>query len=123
MKYVIEGTIKELKKENKVWSFKIAGTDDYASRQKKGKEEIRKNVLCLESTRVKDNKKPKNAIALEESTMFVIPTWEDIDKEYFHLLSLALANGKKCRICFLVKDKKLFDSNNCNISSLTLLAW
>ena len=122
MKYVIEGTVKELevkKEEGKViWSFKIAGTDGYALRQKKKKDnkETRLNVLCLENTQVDEDKKPRNAITFAEDESFMT------GDEYGNLLALALANGRKCRICFLVKDKKHFDSKNCEISSLTLLA-
>ena len=136
--YVIEGTIKELKMKDGAWSFKIAGTDGYALRRKKKKDddkEIRVNVLHLKEPMKKtgdgqdaliviNEQNQRNAIVLEESTAFVIVAWNNINKEYFHLLSLALINGRKCRVCFSVKeeDKKDFDSKNCTISSLALLA-
>lgn len=132
MEYVIEGTVKELKvkkEEGKViWSFKIAGTEGYALRQKKEEDdkETRLNVLCLEDSENPDDKTPKKAIVLEEDTVFEIKKDTDkdknTDKPYFHLLSLSLANGKKCRFCFLADGADNFDSKNCEISSLTLLA-
>ena len=136
MEYVIEGTVKELevkkgKEEGKViWSFKIAGTEGYALRQKKkedDKETTRYNVLCLKDSENPDDKKPRKAIVLEEDTVFEIKKDTDkdknTDKPYFHLLSLSLANGRKCRICFSVTENgNDFDSKKCEISSLALLA-
>lgn len=122
MEYVIEGTVKELKEESGAWSFKIAGTDGYALRQKKKEkvdEEIRLNVLCLGENQVNDDKKPRNAITFAENS----PIFDTENEEKnFYLLAFALANGRKCRICFLVKDKKHFDSKKCTISSLAMLA-
>lgn len=128
MEYVIEGTVKELevkkgKEEGKViWSFKIAGTEGYALRQKKkedDKETTRYNVLCLKDSENPDDKKPRNAITFAEDSPF-----QTEDKEYGCLITSALANGRKCKFCFSVKeeDKKDFDSKNCTISSLALLA-
>ena len=126
MEYIIEGTVKELevkKEEGKViWSFKIAGTEGYALRQKKkedDKETTRYNVLCLKDSENPDDKKPRNAITFAEDSPF-----QTEDKEYGCLITSALANGRKCRVCFSVKeeDKKDFDSKNCTISSLALLA-
>ena len=129
MEYVIEGTVKELevkkeKEEGKgkvIWSFKITGTDGYALRQKKKKDnkETRLNVLCLENTQVDEDKKPRNAITFAEDSPF-----QTEDKEYGCLITSALADGRKCKFCFSVKeeDKKDFDSKNCTISSLALLA-
>lgn len=126
MEYVIEGTVKELevkKEKGKViWSFKIAGTEGYALRQKKkedDKETTRYNVLCLKDSENPDDKKPRNAITFAEDSPF-----QTEDKEYGCLITSALANGRKCKFCFSVKeeDKKDFDSKNCTISSLALLA-
>ena len=127
MKYVIEGTVKELEvkkeeeegKEKVIWSFKITGTDGYALRQKKKKDnkETRLNVLCLENTQVDEDKKPRNAITFAEDESFMT------GDEYGNLLALALANGRKCRICFSVTENgNDFNSNSCTISSLALLA-
>ena len=118
--YVIEGTIKKLKKENKIWSFKIAGTEGYALRQKKkedDKETTRYNVLCLKDSEKPDDKKPRNAITFAEDESFTT------GDKYGNLLALALANGRKCKFCFSVTENENdFNSNSCTISSLALLA-
>ena len=124
MEYVVEGTVKELevkkeKKEEKViWSFKIAGTDGYALRQKKDREEIRLNVLHLDENKADDGRKPRNAITFAEDSPF-----QTEDKEYGCLITSALANGRKCKFCFSVTENgNDFNSKNCTISSLALLA-
>ena len=126
MEYVIDGTVKELevkkgKEEGKViWSFKIAGTEGYALRQKKKEDdkETRLNVLCLKGSENPDDKKPRNAITFAEDSPF-----QTEDKEYGCLITSALADGRKCKFCFSVTENgKDFDSNSCTISSLALLA-
>ena len=98
MEYVIEGTVKELKvkkEEGKViWSFKIAGTEGYALRQKKEEDdkETRLNVLCLKGSENPDDKTPRNAITFAEDSPF-----QTEDKEYGCLITSALADGRKCK--------------------------
>lgn len=126
MEYVIEGTVKELevkKEEGKgkgkvIWSFKITGTDGYALRQKKDREEIRLNVLHLDENKADDGRKPRNAITFAEDSPF-----QTEDKEYGCLITSALADGRKCKFCFSVTENgNDFNSNSCTISSLALLA-
>lgn len=118
MNYIIEGTISEITKTNGKNSFKISGSEGYALKQKKGKDETKSNVLCLEETSESDNKKTRNAIIVPIDNSF-----EAKDDEVY-LLSLALLNGKKCRISFSRKTKtsKDFKSDDYEITSLSVLS-
>lgn len=116
--YIIEGTITEIKKMGNDYKFKISGTEGYAIKQKNGKDDIKLNVLCSKDTAVVDNKKPRNAIIVSVDSEFPAKS-DDI-----LLLSTALGNGKRCKFEFSEKSGKTkdFDSNNCDVSSITILS-
>ena len=115
--YIIEGTISELSKNEGKYTFKISGTEGYSIKQKSGKESIKSNVLCLNDTSVIDNKKPRNAVIIPTDTVF------QLESDDVLLLSLALVNGKRCKLILSEKRTKgkKADCIDYVVSSITLL--
>ena len=116
--YIIEGTISELSKNEGKYTFKISGTEGYSIKQKSGKESIKSNVLCLNDTSVIDNKKPRNAVVIPTDNVF------QAEADDVLLLSVALVNGKRCKLALSEKrtKSKKGDCIDYEVSSITLLA-
>ena len=92
---VIEGSVSEIKLEGTMYSFKISGTEEYSIKLKILKEQVRNNVLCLDSDKIKtveDNKKPRNAVIISQDAEY------GFDEKYVTLLASALANGRIVRV-------------------------
>lgn len=115
MKYIIEGTIKELSFDENF--FTIAGTEGYAIKQKKDGKEIKYNVLCPEN--MPSNQDSGTSYTLAQDFRF------PVGKNKCLLLQ-SLSSGKRIRITIKTNDSTSpaaeFTINEKEIS-LTLLAW
>ena len=115
MKYIIEGTIKELSFDEKF--FTITGTEGYAIKQKKDGMEMKYNVLCPENMPSKE--KGIASYILSQDFKFSAAKSKC-------LLLQSLSLGKRIKMTIEVDDsKKIVDELEVDgqKTSLTLLAW
>ena len=87
MKYIIEGTIKELSFDENF--FTIAGTEGYAIKQKKDGMEMKYNVLCPENM-------PSNSVS--DTSYILSQDFKFFVGENKDLLLRSLSLGKRIRI-------------------------
>ena len=114
MKYIIEGTIKELSFDENF--FTIAGTEGYAIKQKKDGMEMKYNVLCPEN--MPSNQDSGTSYTLAQDFRF------PVGKNKCLLLQ-SLSLGKRIRMTIEVDDsKKIVEELKVDEqkTSLTLLA-
>ncbi len=115
-KFVIEGTVSEIKlsKKQSEYLFKIKGIDGYAI--KHGDKKY--NILCEKSFRKSLSKASNESISsyiLSQERQF------KIDEKQGCLLTSALSNGKKLRI--YVKESEInSNARPLSVSTLALLA-
>ena len=116
MKYIIEGTIKELSFDENF--FTIAGTEGYAIKQKKDGMEMKYNVL--KSFEDDDTAKVFiKGLVCKQDVKF-----STVGKNR-NLLLQAASFGKRIRITIKINDSKVFgelEIDKQKISSLALLA-
>ena len=113
-KFVIEGTVFELEATGKNYIFKLRATEEYSINH----DDKKFNILFRKGfgdALSESNKKYVSSYILSQKRKF------KADKKQSCLLTSALCNGKRVRIC-VRKSVINSDTNTLSVSSITLLA-